>query len=46
LNVAAYDGNSLKIYVKTRDKDIIGSKNEVMSVESDEINVTIEAIRE
>jgi hypothetical protein len=46
LNVAAYDGNSLKIYVKPRDKDIIGSKNEVMTVESDEINVTIEAIRE
>ena len=46
LNIAAYDGSALKIYVKTRDKDIMGSKNEVMSVESDEINVTVEAIRE
>lgn len=46
LNIAAYDGNALKIYAKTRDKDIMGSKNEVMSIESDEINVKVEAIRE
>jgi hypothetical protein len=44
--VSSYDGSALKIYAKARDKDIIGSKNEVMSIESDEINVKIEAIRE
>jgi len=45
-NISGYDGNALKIFAKARDKDIIGSKNEVMSIESDEINVTVEAIRE
>jgi hypothetical protein len=46
LNISSYDGNSLRIYAKTRDKDIIGAKNEITSIEYDEINVNIEAIRE
>ena len=46
LNISSYDGNSFKIYAKTRDKDIIGAKNEITSIEYDEINVSVEAIRE
>lgn len=45
-NISSFDGNALKLFAKTRDKDIIGSKNEIMSIESDEVNVTVEAIRE
>jgi hypothetical protein len=45
-SVSSYEGSALKIYVKARDKDIMGLKNEVMSIEADQINVKIEAIRE
>lgn len=46
LNISSYDGSALKIFAKAKDKDIIGVKNDVMSIESDEINVKVEAIRE
>ena len=42
----SYDGNYLKLYVETKEKDIISSKNEILSIEPDEINVTVEAVRE
>ena len=45
-NISSYDGSALKIFAKSRDKDIMGSKNEVTIIESDEINVKVEAIRE
>jgi len=45
-NISSYDGSALKIFAKARDKDIMGSKNEVTIIESDEINVKVEAIRE
>lgn len=42
----SYDGNFFKIYAKTKDKDIIGSRNEILMIEPDGIDVTVEAIRE
>lgn len=44
--IDSYEGNYFKIYVQTREKDIIGSMNEILSIEPDEINLTVEAIRE
>jgi hypothetical protein len=44
--VDSFDGNFLKIYVSPKNKDIIGSRNEILSIEPDEILVTVEAIRE
>lgn len=41
-----YDGNYFKIYVTPENKDILGSKNEILSIEPDEVLVTVEAIRE
>lgn len=41
-----YDGNYFKIYVSPKNKDIIGSRNEILSIEPDEVLVTVEAIRE
>lgn len=45
-SIDRYDGNYFKIFVKTKDKDIVGSQNEILSIEPDEINLTVEAIRE
>jgi len=42
----SFDGNFFKIYVTPTSKDIVGSKNEILSIEPDEINLTVEAIRE
>lgn len=44
--IDSYDGNYFKIFAKTREKDIVGSRNEILSIEPDEINLTVEAIRE
>jgi hypothetical protein len=45
-NISSYDGSSLRIYVRPSEKDIIGSTNVITGIESGEINVTVEAIRE
>lgn len=45
-SVDSYEGNAIKIYVHTKEKDILGQRNEILSIESDEINVTVEAVRE
>jgi hypothetical protein len=45
-SIDRYDGNYFKIFVKTKDKDVVGSQNEILSIEPDEINLTVEAIRE
>ena len=42
----SFDGNYFKMYAKTKDKDISSLRNEILSIESDEINVKVEAIRE
>lgn len=44
--IDSFDGNFLKIYVTPAEKDIVISKNEILSIESDEINLDVEAIRE
>lgn len=44
--VDAFDGNYIKLYVSPATKDIAGTKNEILSIEPDEIILTVEAIRE
>lgn len=44
--IDSYDGNYFKIYVVPAEKDISIKKNEILSIESDEINLTVEAVRE
>lgn len=44
--VDLYDGNYFKLYVSPKNKDILGSRNEILSIEPDEVLVTVEAIRE
>lgn len=39
-------GSSLKIFVRTRDTDIFSFENNVLTIEDDEINVTVEESRE
>lgn len=45
-SIDSFDGNFMKIYVTPAEKDIIITKNEILFVESDEINLEVEAIRE
>jgi len=45
-NIDSFDGNFFKIYAKTKEKDIIGSRNEILAIEPDGIDVSVEAIRE
>ena len=42
----SFDGNFFKVYVTPAGKDIIGTKNEILSIEPDEVNLIVEAIRE
>jgi hypothetical protein len=44
--VDTYEGNYFKIYITPANKDIIGSRNEILAIEPDEIILTVEAIRE
>jgi hypothetical protein len=44
--VDGIDDNVFKIFVKTKDKDIEGSKNEIISIEPEEISIEIEVSRE
>jgi hypothetical protein len=44
--IDSYDGNYFKIFAMTKEKDVMGSRNEILSIEADEINLTVEAIRE
>jgi len=45
-NIDSFDGNYLKIYIVPAEKDISIKKNEILSIESDEIDLTVEAVRE
>lgn len=42
----SFEGNYMKLYVSPASKDVIGSRNEILSIEPDEIILTVEAIRE
>lgn len=44
--IDSYQGNALKFYVIPSDLDIISKKNTILSIESDEIDLTIEQLRE
>jgi hypothetical protein len=44
--VDSYDGNSLKLYAKTAEQDVVSSRDTILSVESDEILITVEVTRE
>jgi hypothetical protein len=44
--IDSFDGSFFKLYVTPAEKDISITKNEILFVESDEINLDIEAIRE
>lgn len=44
--VDSFEGNYLKLFITPASKDIIGSRNEILSIEPDEILLTVEAIRE
>ncbi len=43
--IDSFDGASLKIYAVTRDKDIRSGKNVILTIEADEIKLTIEPLR-
>ena len=43
--IDSFNGSDFKIYAKTKDKDITVSRNTIFTIEPDEINITVEAIR-
>lgn len=44
--VDSYDGSSLKVYVKTLNKDVSSGKNDILRIEPDEIDITMLAVSE
>lgn len=44
--IDSYDGNFFKIYVSPASLDIVGSKNEILAIEPDEILIIVETVRE
>ena len=45
-NISSYEGNYLKIYARTRTKDIQSSKNVILNILEPDVNITVEQIRE
>ena len=43
--IEAYDGNFLKIYILPKDRDISVSKNNILKLEQDELDIKVEALR-
>ena len=41
----SFDGSALKVYAVPRDKDIMSGKNTILTIEIDEIKVSVEALR-
>lgn len=46
LQVDSYEGNALKLFVSSAAADIYGLRNEVLTIEPNEIYVDVEAVRE
>lgn len=46
ITIDSYQGSALKIYAVPRDKDVASTKNTILTIESDEINLSIEQLRE
>jgi hypothetical protein len=44
-NINSYEGSSLKIYVKSADRDLSSSRNTILTLEPSEITIRVEAIR-
>ena len=42
----AYTGDGIKLYVRMIDKDIAGSKNKIVNIPSDTINISTTQVRE
>lgn len=42
----SYDGNHIKVYVRTREKDILENQATILDIESGEIQITVETVRE
>lgn len=45
-NISDYQGDSLKIYARVRDKDITSQRNTILTLEPSNLLVSVEAIRE
>jgi hypothetical protein len=43
--VDSYDGNYLNLYITPRDSDVIIKKNEILTIESSGIDVTVQRVR-
>ncbi len=41
-----YDGSSIKLYVRPLELDIIANKATILNIEEDEINITVDIVRE
>lgn len=44
-NIQSYDGESLKIYARPKDKDIISSTRNILQIVTDDVEVTVEEVR-
>jgi hypothetical protein len=42
----SYIGSALKVYAKPRSKDVFSNKNQILTVEDDEIRIDVEKVRE
>ena len=46
LKIESYDGISIKIYARTDSKDIISYARTILTINPEDINITVRAIRE
>ena len=44
--ISAFDGTSLKIYARSKSKDIVSTQNVILNIIEPDVNITIEQIRE
>lgn len=45
LKIDSYQGNALKLYIRPKDPDILVEQNNILTIEDDEINITVEEVR-
>lgn len=45
-NISSYEGDSIKIYATTLDKDITATKGSIISILEDDVDISVEIIRE
>lgn len=44
--IDSYEGSALKIYVRSLNKDVSSGKNDILNIEPDEINITMQEVNE